>query len=87
MNNPKFSNIKHVSPKRGTTLGSQQHITIKDVASYCMVSTATVRRWLKDGKLTSIRLPSNQCRVSMGDFRDFLSRYNIPIREGLIHVH
>jgi hypothetical protein len=87
MNNSIFSGMKHGSPKRGMTLGSQQHITSKDVASYCMVSTATVRRWLKDGKLTSIRLPSNQCRVSMGNFRDFLNRYNIPIREELIHIH
>jgi excisionase family DNA binding protein len=86
MNNSIFSDIRHVSSKRGTPSGSQQHITIKDIASYCMVSTATVSRWLKDGKLTSIRLPSNQCRVSMGTFRDFLDRYNIPIREGLIPI-
>jgi excisionase family DNA binding protein len=87
MNNPIFSDTKHGSPINGMTLGSQQHITSKDVASYCMVSSATVRRWLKDGKLTSIRLPSNQCRISMENFRDFLNRYNIPIREELIHMH
>jgi len=37
MNNSIFSGMKHGSPKRGMTLGSQQHITSKDVASYCMV--------------------------------------------------
>jgi excisionase family DNA binding protein len=57
-----------------------QHIDVKDIAGYCMVSTNTVRRWLDSGKLKSIRLPSNRYRVSVKDFREFLKCYNIPIR-------
>jgi excisionase family DNA binding protein len=57
------------------------HVEVKDVANYCMVSTTTVRRWLKNGDLHAIKLPSNQYRISVGDFKDFLRRYKIPIKE------
>ena len=62
-----------------------QHIDIKTIASYCMVSTNTVRRWLESGKLNSIRLPSNRYRVSIKDFREFLQNYNIPIKSEFFH--
>lgn len=58
-----------------------KHIEVKDIADYCMVSPNTVRRWMKLGKLKSIKLPSNQYRVSVEDFIDFLKYYNIPINE------
>jgi excisionase family DNA binding protein len=68
-------------PLKQTEIVKYQPIALQDIASYCMVSTTTVRRWLKDGKLTAIKLPSNQYRISITDFRNFLKRYHIPIRE------
>ncbi len=59
------------------------HITVKGVADYCLVSKVTVRRWIKSGKLSAIRLPSGHYRISVVDFRGFLGRYDIPIREEL----
>jgi len=86
MENLMISNIKDVPPKQQIMM-EHQHIAVKDLASYCMVSTCTVRRWIRDGKLRSIKLPSNQCRVSMADFQDFLNRYNIPAREEFNYRH
>lgn len=68
-----------------TLMAEHFHIEVKDIAAYCMVSTSTVRRWLKNGNLKAIKLPSNQCRVSIMDFKAFLKRYNIPIREDFFH--
>ena len=42
----------------------QKRIKIKDVASYCMVSKTTVRRWIESGKLRAIRLPSGHYRIN-----------------------
>jgi len=58
-------------------------LTVKGMAEYCLVSRGTVRRWIKEGKIASIKLPSGHYRVSIGDFRDFLERYEIPVREEL----
>ncbi len=59
-------------------------LTATDVADRCMVSTATVRRWVKDGKLSAMKLPSGHFRVTVEDFRDFLKQYHMPIREELL---
>jgi excisionase family DNA binding protein len=60
-------------------LPEQEHVEVQDIANYCMVSTTTVRRWLKSNKLSSFKLPSNQFRVRVEDFKAFLKRYNIPL--------
>jgi excisionase family DNA binding protein len=56
-------------------------LTVTDVAVKCMVSTATVRRWIKDGKLFAIKLPGRHYRIRSEDYRDFLKRYNIAVQE------
>jgi excisionase family DNA binding protein len=71
---------KRSLPKRSKMV-SRQPISVQDVASYCMVNPGTVRRWIRDGKLKSIKLPSSQNRISVADFRDFLTRYGIPVVE------
>ncbi|MBI4285884.1 MAG: helix-turn-helix domain-containing protein [Chloroflexi bacterium] len=60
-----------------------KRLTVKAIADYCLVSRVTIRRWIRDGKLAAIRLPSGHYRVSLEDFRDFLKRYDIPIKEEL----
>jgi len=56
------------------------------VGQHCLVSTATVRRWIKSGELSAIQLPSGHYRVRLADFKDFLKRHGIPVSEEL-EVH
>jgi len=53
------------------------------IATYCQVSKGTAIKWIKDGKLRAFRLPSGHYRIAKEDFRDFLERYDIPIKEEL----
>jgi len=62
---------------------NEKHITVKDIAEYCLVSGVTVRRWIKDSKLSAMKLPSGHYRITTAGFRDFLKRYNMPIKEEL----
>ncbi len=65
------------------TAQNKKWLTSGKVAEYCLVSRATVRRWIKIGKLSATRLPSGHYRVSLADLRDFLQRHNMPIAEEL----
>ena len=58
---------------------SKNGVSVGKIGEYCMVNTVTVRRWIKQGKLTAIQLPSGHYRVSIEDFRDFLKRNDISI--------
>ena len=58
-------------------------LSVGKIGEYCLVSTATVRRWIKSGELPSIRLPSGHYRISITDFRDFLKRHDMPVKEEL----
>ncbi len=60
-----------------TKIRARECISIGSVAGYCMVSRGTVLRWIKNGKLKSIRLPSGQTRVSIEDFKEFCKQHNI----------
>ena len=66
--------------------GERHHpvaLTPRVAAMYCQVSKSTVLKWVKDGKLQAFRLPSGHYRIEKEDFRDFLERYDIPIKEDL----
>ena len=52
-----------------------------EVGAYCQVSTATVRRWIKNRDLPAIRLPHGHFRIDLADFRDFLERHSLPVRD------
>jgi excisionase family DNA binding protein len=56
----------------------QKRIKIKDIASDCMVSKTTVRRWVEGGKLQAIRLPSGHYRINRVDYRNFLETCEFP---------
>ena len=58
-------------------------LTPRVVAEYCQVSKSTVLKWIKDDKLQAFRLPSGHYRVDKEDFRDFLERWDMPIKEDL----
>jgi excisionase family DNA binding protein len=59
-------------------------LTTGNIGEYCQVSTATIRRWIKKGELLAVQLPSGHYRVSTVDFRDFLKRHNLPVRNELL---
>jgi len=61
-------------------------LSVGKIGEYCLVSTATVRRWIKTSELLAIRLPSGHYRVSIAGFKDFLKRHDIPVREELYEM-
>ena len=68
---------------RSTVVHMKKRIKVKDIADYCMVSSITVRRWIKRGELTAIRLPSGHYRVNIVDFRKFVEKWNEPVNEDI----
>lgn len=58
-------------------------LSVGRVGEYCLVSTATVRRWIKHGDLSAMRLPSGHYRIRLADFKDFLKRHDMPVRREL----
>jgi excisionase family DNA binding protein len=73
---------KHVEKNRWKIAGPS-FITVDSIARYCMVSRTTVGRWLREGKLSSVKLPSGHFRVTIDDFRTFLERNHMPITREL----
>jgi excisionase family DNA binding protein len=63
--------------KKGVRLTSQ------DIATYCQVSKSTVLEWIKRGRLKAFRLPSGHYRIDKKDFREFLEKWHIPVKEWL----
>jgi predicted site-specific integrase-resolvase len=55
-------------------------LTSRDIADYCMVSKSTVMLWISGGKLKAFTLPSGHNRIDVNDFRDFLNKWNMPVR-------
>jgi excisionase family DNA binding protein len=49
------------------------YLTVEDVAKQLQVSTYTVRRWLKSGKLPAIKL-GKEWRISPDDLEAFLAQ-------------
>ena len=58
-------------------------LTSKTVAEYCQVSRSTVLAWIKSGQLEAFSLPSGHHRIDKEDFRVFLEKWNMPIKEWL----
>jgi excisionase family DNA binding protein len=73
--------IKRSNNPKKLKIENRVSVTVKGVANYCLVSESTVRRWIKDGKIYTIRLPSGQYRITAADFRDFLTRYGMSTKE------
>jgi excisionase family DNA binding protein len=63
---------------------SKKWLTVKDIADYCMVDRVTVRRWIHDDKLSSMKLPSGHYRITFVDFREFLGRWQMPVEDWLL---
>jgi excisionase family DNA binding protein len=72
--------------KMAGKMRTKNWLSVGKIGEYCLVSTATVRRWIKNGELSAIRLPSGHYRVSIADFRDFLKQHNMPIKDELYEM-
>jgi len=64
-------------------LPGQEYVVVSSVAAHCMVSRATVRRWVLEGKLSATKLPSGHFRISLLDFKDFLTQYDMRLPKEL----
>ena len=56
-------------------------LTTSDVASYCGVSSVTVTRWIRGGKLKAYTTPGGHYRIRKQDFREFLEASGLPVDE------
>jgi excisionase family DNA binding protein len=55
-------------------------LTTKDIGAYCQVSKSTVILWIESDRLKAFRLPGGHYRIDRGDFREFLKKWNMPVR-------
>ncbi len=55
-------------------------LTSRDIASYCQVSKSTVLEWIKSERLKAFRLPSGHYRIDKKSFKDFLEKYDMPVK-------
>jgi len=63
-------------------------LTTRDIAAYCQVSKSTVLEWIKSGRLKAFSLPSGHYRIDKKDFKEFLERWDMPIKGWLFgHGH
>lgn len=58
-------------------------LTSRDIAAYCQVSKGTVLGWIKSGRLKAFSLPSGHHRIDKEDFKEFLERWDMPVKEWL----
>ena len=59
----------------------RRFFTTTEVARYCEVSNDGVLKWIKAGKLEAFATPGGHYRISVEDFREFLTLYAFPIQE------
>jgi excisionase family DNA binding protein len=59
-------------------------LTPRDIAAYCQVSKSTVLEWIRSGRLKAFSLPSGHYRIDKDEFRKFLRRWDMPIKDWLL---
>ena len=55
-------------------------LTSSNIAAYCQVSKSTVLHWIKSDELKAYSLPGGHFRINKEDFRNFLIKWDIPIK-------
>ena len=56
-----------------------EYSTPNSIGRYCGVSKETVLRWIKKEYLVALRLPEGHHRIHREDFREFLTKFNMPL--------
>jgi len=77
--------MREEQTKMANKLRGKNWFSVGNIALHCLVSTATVRRWIKSGEIPATQLPSGHYRVRGADFDDFLKRHDMPLagKQGL----
>jgi len=52
---------------------NNKYFTAEEVAEVLKVTTESVRRWIRDGKLKSVKLGGRYIRVSQADLDEFVA--------------
>lgn len=75
-----FIYITNIINNIGVLLGMAQAalITTGDVVDHCHVTYKTVQNWIRNGDLKAARTPGGHNRITVADFEEFLSRYDLP---------
>ncbi|MBI2460278.1 MAG: response regulator [Candidatus Rokubacteria bacterium] len=51
-------------------------------ARHCQVSTPTVKRWIREGRLRAFKTPGRHTRIELAEFQRFLKQYGMPAYPG-----
>lgn len=57
--------------------------TTGEVAAFCHVTINAVKKWIASGKLAAFRTPGGHYRINRQDFREFLDKYKLEVRDEL----
>ena len=55
--------------------------TTGEIANFCNVTINAVKKWIASGKLGAFRTPGGHYRVNRDDFRSFVGRFKLDIKE------
>ncbi|HHL39878.1 MAG TPA: response regulator [Deltaproteobacteria bacterium] len=55
--------------------------TTGEIASFCHVTINAVKKWISSGKLNAFRTPGGHYRIERSDFKDFIDRYRLHIKD------
>jgi len=55
--------------------------TTGEVANLSHVTINAVKKWINSGKLQAFRTPGGHFRITRDDFKDFVSRYRLQIKD------
>ena len=66
-----------------TMTKDERPYTTGEIAALSHVTINAVKKWINAGKLNAFRTPGGHYRVSKEDFREFISKYRMQIKEEL----
>ncbi len=64
-------------------LDSKKTYTTGEIAAFCSVTINAVKKWISTGKLDAYRTPGGHYRVRRDEFRSFVGRYRLDIKDEL----
>lgn len=57
--------------------------TTGEIAGFCHVTINAVKKWIASGKLGAFRTPGGHFRVNRDDFKEFIGKYKLEIKDSL----
>ncbi len=62
---------------------NERPYTTGEIASLSHVTINAVKKWINSGKLNAFKTPGGHYRINRDDFRDFISKYRLKIKDEL----